>query len=107
MLENDKSGHGMDHINRVLNLSLRFALEENANLEVVSLIALLHDVDDHKLFGVDSANRNARAIMNQCDINFEIQQKVYSALRCIGYSKRLNGLVPSTIEGMVVSCVMP
>ena len=103
MLENDKSGHGMDHINRVLNLSLRFALEENANLEVVSLIALLHDVDDHKLFGVDSANRNARAIMNQCDINFEIQQKVCSALRCIGYSKRLKGLVPSTIEGMVVS----
>ena len=103
LLENDKSGHGMDHINRVLDLSLRFALEENANLEIVSLIALLHDVDDHKLFGVDSANRNARAIMNQCDINFEIQQKVCSALRCIGYSKRLNGLVPSTIEGMVVS----
>lgn len=105
LLENDKSGHGMDHINRVLDLSLRFALEENANLEIVSLIALLHDVDDYKLFGMDSASNltNAGAIMNHCGINSDIQKEVFSALRCIGYSKRLKGFVPSTIEGMVVS----
>lgn len=30
LLGNDDSGHGMDHINRVLNLSLKFAKEENA-----------------------------------------------------------------------------
>ena len=66
LLDKDKSGHGMDHINRVLDLSLRFALEENANLEIVSLIALFRDVDDHKLFGMDCANHltNAKAIMN-------------------------------------------
>ena len=47
LLDKDQSGHGMDHINRVLDLSLKFALDENANLEIVSLIALLHDVDDY------------------------------------------------------------
>lgn len=50
LLGNDNSGHGMDHIKRVLNLSLRFAEDENAAKKIVSLIALLHDVDDHKLF---------------------------------------------------------
>ena len=34
LLENENSGHGMGHINRVLNLSLKFAEKENANLEI-------------------------------------------------------------------------
>ena len=45
LLDKDNSGHGMEHINRVLELSLRFARQEKANQEIVSLIALLHDVD--------------------------------------------------------------
>ena len=49
LLDKDNSGHGMDHINRVLNLALKFAEKENANKKIVSLIALLHDVDDYKL----------------------------------------------------------
>ena len=45
----------MEHVNRVLNLSLKFAKTERANKDVVALIALLHDVDDYKLFGIESA----------------------------------------------------
>ena len=48
-LGKDESGHSNDHIDRVLDLSLKFAKEENANETVVALIALLHDVDDYKL----------------------------------------------------------
>ena len=44
LLDKDNSGHSMDHINRVLDLSLKFAEKENANAQVVALIALLHDV---------------------------------------------------------------
>ena len=51
ILRNDHSGHGMDHVERVLELSLRFCENEHANKEIVTLIALLHDVDDYKLFG--------------------------------------------------------
>ncbi len=56
LLNKDNSGHGMDHINRVLDLSLKFAEKEDGNKIIVSLIALLHDVDDYKLFGMESAN---------------------------------------------------
>ena len=60
-LNNDKSGHGMDHIDRVVDLSLKFCEEENANKEIVTLIALLHDVDDYKLVGKEQANELTNA----------------------------------------------
>ncbi len=44
LLDSDNSGHGMDHSERVLRLSLQFAEAESANTEVVSMAALLHDV---------------------------------------------------------------
>ena len=105
LLNKDNSGHGMDHINRVLDLSLKFADKEHANREIVSLIALLHDVDDYKLFGIENAENltNAKRIMSECAIDDEIQNKVCSELKCIGYSKLLEGFRPKTIEGQVVS----
>lgn len=105
LLNEDNSGHGMEHINRVLGLSLKFAEKESANKDIVSLIALLHDVDDYKLFGMDSAENltNARRIMNDCDVDKKIQEQVCLALNNIGYSKRLKGCCPSTIEGKIVS----
>ena len=105
LLNEDNSGHGMGHINRVLGLSLKFAEKESANKDIVSLIALLHDVDDYKLFGMDNAENltNARRIMNDCDVDKKIQEQVCHALNNIGYSKRLKGYCPSTIEGKIVS----
>jgi len=105
LLKNDNSGHGMGHINRVLDLSLKFAKEENANEEVVSLIALLHDVDDYKLFGEENAKEltNARKFMKTANVNEDIQKQVLEAISTIGYSKRLNGISPKSLEGKIVS----
>lgn len=74
LLNNDNSGHGMEHINRVLELSLKFAKIENANKDIVTLIALLHDVDDYKLFGMNHAENltNAKKIMSDCNIDKNI-----------------------------------
>ena len=41
LLEGDNSGHGLEHINRVLDLSLKFAEKENANK-----IAIAHNKND-------------------------------------------------------------
>lgn len=96
LLNEDNSGHGMEHINRVLELSLKFAEKESANKDIVSLIALLHDVDDYKLFGIDNAENltNARRIMNDCDVDKKIQEQVCLALNNIGYSKRIKRMLP-------------
>ena len=105
LLDKDNSGHGMDHINRVLDLSLKFAEKENANAQVVALIALLHDVDDYKLFGMENAEKliNARRIMDNCNVDKDIQEQVCDVLNNIGYSKRLKGHCPTTLEGKIVS----
>lgn len=105
LLDKDNSGHGMEHINRVFELSLKFAEKENGNKDIVSLIALLHDVDDYKLFGMENAENltNAKKIMNECNVNKSMQDQVCLALNDIGYSKRLKGHCPTTIEGKIVS----
>lgn len=105
ILNKDNSGHGMEHINRVLNLSLKFAEKENANKDIVALIALLHDVDDYKLVGLENAKQliNAKKILEQCTIENDIKEEVLNAIKTIGYSKRLNGIRPTTLEGMIVS----
>ncbi len=105
LLSNDNSGHGMDHINRVLQLSLNFAEKEHANKDIVSLIALLHDVDDYKIFGFESAEelRNAKKIMSEAKIDDDIQHRVLEELGSIGYSNLLKGNRPKTLEGKIVS----
>ena len=105
LLNNDQSGHGYDHIERVLELSLRFCEKENANQEVVSLIALLHDVDDYKLFGKENAETlpNAAYILELCHVDEKIKKQVLDEIKCIGYSKALKGIRPCTIEGKIVS----
>ena len=105
LLDKDNSGHGIEHVDKVLNLSLKFAEIENANKDVVALIALLHDVDDYKMFGLESANNltNAKNILEQCMIDDTKKEQVLNAIKTIGYSKRLNGIRPVTLEGMIVS----
>lgn len=105
LLANDHSGHGMDHIQRVLNLSLRFANELNADKELVSLIALLHDVDDYKLVGKEKAASlsNARSILEKCHYPKDVQTKVLDSLSKLGYSKSMKGIRPNLLEGQIVS----
>ncbi len=47
------SGHDWFHIDRVRKMALRIGREENCNLFVVEMAALLHDLDDWKLTGAE------------------------------------------------------
>ena len=49
VFENDYSGHDFFHTLRVYKMATHIAIEEKANIEIVQLAALLHDVDDIKL----------------------------------------------------------
>lgn len=105
LMFNENTGHGMEHINRVLDLSLKFAESEDCNREIVALIALLHDVDDYKIFGATSQENltNTNAILNELSVEHDIGKIVVDNVAKIGYSKRLKGVVPPTIEGQIVS----
>lgn len=105
ILKADSSGHGYDHVTRVYNLALKFAQEENANTEIVALAALLHDVDDYKLFGKENAENltNAKKILKEINVDINTQESVLEIIRNMGYSKLLKGIRPSSIEGKIVS----
>lgn len=105
ILKQDDSGHGIDHIERVYNLALKFAKEENADIEIVSLASLLHDVDDYKIVGKDNADKfsNAKRIMNEANIPSIKQEEIVEIIKNMGYSKSLKGIRPESLEGMCVS----
>lgn len=105
LLKEDNTGHGMSHVERVYRLALRFAEEEQADKDIVSLAALLHDVDDYKLFGMENVEKlaNAKMILKKAKVDDVISEKVLEVIKTMGYKNRLNGIKPSTKEGMIVS----
>ena len=105
LLKNENSGHGMEHINRVIDLAVKFAEREDCDKNIVILGALLHDVDDYKVFGDKNQEEltNTNIILNQLEIDNNMKELVLDIVSKIGYSKLLNGNRPTTIEGMIVS----
>jgi len=53
ILSEDSTGHDWWHIHRVRNLAKRIAREEGADIFLVELAALLHDIGDYKFFKGD------------------------------------------------------
>lgn len=105
ILNNDNSGHGMDHILRVKDLSLRFAKAEDANREIVEIASLLHDVDDYKIVGIENAKSltHAKRILNKVNVSEDIQIQILNIIQNMSYSKSLKGIRPTTLEGKIVS----
>lgn len=105
LLKDVDQAHRIDHIDNVLEMSVKFATTLSVHdLTAIKLIALLHDVDDYKLFEAgDFDLPNAWEILNKFDIPDSLKNAVIKAIREIGFSKRLKGIVPSTIDAMIVS----
>ena len=98
--KDDYSGHDFNHTIRVYKLACNLARKENANLEIVSLAALLHDVDDVKL--TQSINyQNARLLMNKYGIDALIQEEVIAIIQDVSF-KGNQSKSPATLEGKIV-----
>ena len=52
-LSEDSTGHDWWHVHRVRNLAKRIAWHEDADIFIVELAALLHDIGDYKFFQGD------------------------------------------------------
>jgi len=52
-LSKDSTGHDWWHVHRVRNLAKRIARHEDADIFIVELAALLHDIGDYKFFQGD------------------------------------------------------
>lgn len=97
----DASGHDLAHSLRVWhNAELIAADEPSCDAEVVALAAILHDVDDHKLFQTTD-NANARAFLGEIDVDQERIELICEAISSVSFSQN-RGRKPRTIEGRIV-----
>ena len=106
LLGKDSSGHDDKHIFRVYNTAMEFCDKiPEANRDLVAAAALLHDCDDYKLFGKESARLliNTHRILTGSGFDELFINKCIEIVKTIGYSKRLSGVIPDCIEGMIVS----
>ena len=97
----DYSGHDVEHSLRVYDNAILLAnTEPQCNRLIISLAALLHDVDDYKLFHTEN-NYNARTFLRKQQINkCEIEQ-ICEIINGVSFSKN-RGSCPKTIEGKIV-----
>lgn len=102
LFKNDFSGHDFHHTLRVFKLAARIAEIENANVDIVKLAALLHDVDDIKLSPNTHKNKdNARKFLNENNIDENTINLIIEIISEISYKGK--DTTPSkTLEGKCV-----
>lgn len=99
----DSSGHDWWHIYRVWKNAVNICKHEKANLFIVELAALLHDLDDWKFNqNEDETPHRAQAWMESCKIDSDIAEKVCEIIMHISYKGAQVENKMKTIEGFIV-----
>ena len=94
-------GHDYAHTMRVYaNAMLLADTEKECDRTIVALAALLHDVDDHKLFTTEE-NQHARAFLDAQGLNAETTEQILHVIRGVSFSQN-RGKHSDTLEGMIV-----
>ena len=94
----ESSGHDYFHTLRVYKI----ALEEKADINIVMLAALLHDVDDVKISPKTSINKdNARMFLSNNKVDSQTIDFICNIIDEISY-KGKDSITPKTIEGKIV-----
>jgi len=100
--------HGFKHVERVLKLSSEIGAVLNANLPVIKIAALLHDVG--RYLKKDDEVRNHAEVSAEIAENFIIKNNfnitikdVENILHCIRAHSFSNDLKPKTLEAKILS----
>lgn len=97
----DSSGHDYHHTLRVWALARTIGEAEGANMAVVELAALLHDVDDHKLSPDTAENKDrAAGFLRSQGVAEDRIKEILRIIDRISFSR--NTLPPDTLEGKCV-----
>lgn len=101
VFKNNADGHDFNHSIRVYENARNIAAGYPAcDRLVVSLAALLHDVDDHKLFSTEN-NQNARAFLQSQSVGQDEIERICAVINAVSFSKN-RGKRPESLEGQIV-----
>lgn len=103
-LEGEGSGHDWWHIYRVWKIAQHIGKEEGANMLVVELSILLHDIADWKFTGGDDTvgPRVAGEILSKYNVPEDIVKHVQMNIQEGSFKGAGVPTVPSTLEGKVM-----
>jgi uncharacterized protein len=103
-LAGDSSGHDWWHIYRVWNLAKNIAAQEGANLLIVELSALLHDIADWKFHDGDDTKgpQMAEQFLLENKVAREVIDPVVEIVATISYKGAGVATPMQTLEGKVV-----
>jgi uncharacterized protein len=103
-LAGDSSGHDWWHIDRVRKTALAVAGEEGADLFVVELAALLHDVDDWKFAGGDhsAGPKAARTWMETHQVDTHVIDHICRIIAELSFKGAGVATPMSSLEGQCV-----
>lgn len=96
----NSDGHGADHSLRVYNNALNIRKAYECNELYVDLGALLHDVDDHKLFN-NKNNENARKFLIENDFDSKAIEDIIEIINSVSFTKNKSAK-PKTLEASIV-----
>ena len=99
--ENEYSGHDYFHTLRVFNMATNIAKSEGADIEMVQLAALLHDVDDRKISPQTYEKQtNARSFLKLNSVDDIRIESICQIIREISFGA--NDSAPTTLESKCV-----
>jgi len=99
----DSSGHDWWHIYRVWKNAITICKYENADLFIVQLAALLHDLDDWKFNEAkDETPLRARAWLDSCSVDLSTSDKVCQIITHISYKGAGVENKMESLEGLIV-----
>lgn len=103
-LSGESSGHDWHHCYRVWQLARRLALEEGADLEIVELAALTHDIADWKFHGGDESvgPKEARRLLEEEHVEEGVIRQVEHIIATNSYKGAGVSTTPDSLEGMCV-----
>jgi uncharacterized protein len=96
------SGHDHFHVERVWRTARQIAEEEKADLFVVEMAALLHDIADWKFHGEDAGTTKAREWMSTLDLDEETVEKVIEIIDGVTFKGAAEKAKHLSLEGNVV-----
>lgn len=99
----DSSGHDWQHIYRVWKNAVILCEREKADMFIVQLAALLHDLDDWKFNeSEDETPLRARAWLESCHVDSSIAEAVCEIIRRISYKGAGVENKMESLEGLIV-----
>ena len=101
IFKDNVDGHDVDHSMRVYQNAMHIAgCCPHCDRMVIALSALLHDVDDHKLFASEN-NANARRFLETQHVKQEMIEQICGIINAVSFSRN-RGRTPESIEGKIV-----